>query len=247
MAEVSKIPILKIGDVAAGNYLDIRADGTTRKVGDATTWKDMVGDLFGKQLASLVGKVDYDFDENAVKFQSGGSISVLNDRVGANLQINHEFRVGSGITFKAHIHWFQEIISGAISHAFTLTMRWRLQRNGYAKATSWNTVTSTAGTDDIFDFTGEADGVYNQLSRFPDITVDCEVSDTIQFQMARTDSNGGDMLVYFMDMHGNVDSAGSDEEITKAELLRAALKAKLNEKQGGLDILKNRISGGKKK
>ncbi len=34
--------------------------------------------------------------------------------------------------------------------------------------------------------------------------------------MARTDSESGDMLVYFMDMHGMVDSMGSDEEIAKA-------------------------------
>ena len=80
----------KIGDVQNGNYFEVKADGTPRLRGNATVWKDMVGDLFGKQLASVVGKVDYDFDENAINFQSGGSISTTNDRVGANLQINHE-------------------------------------------------------------------------------------------------------------------------------------------------------------
>lgn len=221
MANVT-YPIKKVGtavqtgDTANGNYNEIREDGTQRLVGDATAWRDMVGDLFGKRLSTTSGGVDYDYDNNAIKFQSGGSIANKNDRVGANSQINHEFKVGTGITFKPHIHWFQEIVSGAISGAFVLTMQYRLQRNGMAKQASWTTVTLTAGIDDIFDFTGEVDGTYNQLTKFPDITVDCSVSDTIQFRVARTDSLSGDMLVYFMDMHGEVDSFGSDEEITKA-------------------------------
>ena len=204
----------KIGDIAGGNYTDIRTDGTQRLVGSATAWKDIIGDLFGKRLSSTSGRVDYDFDENAIKFQNNGSISSSADRVGANLEINHELKVGSSIVFKPHIHWFQEVSSGSVT-AFVLTMRYRLQRNNYAKTTAWTTVTCTAGTDDVFDFTGESDGTYNQLSRFPDITIDCGVSDTLQFQMTRTDSLSGDMYIYFMDMHAEIDSFGSDEEITK--------------------------------
>lgn len=39
----------------------------------------------------------------------------------------------------------------------------------------------------------------------------------------------------------------SDEEVEQAEKLREALKAKLDEKRNGLDVLKNRINGGNKK
>ena len=94
-----------------------------------------------------------------------------------------------------------------------------MQNNGSAKVTSWTTVTCEvgAGGDDVWDFTGEADGFYNQISRFPNMVFDCNVSDTIQFQFARTDSVTGDMLVFFFDIHGKIDSFGSDEEITKAE------------------------------
>jgi len=179
-------------------------------------WTDMVGDLFGKRLASSSGKVDYDYDENAIKFQSGGNINTANDRVGANLEINHERKVGTAILFKPHIHWFQAIASG-VAIPFILTMRYRLQRNGAAKAATWTTVTCKVGVggDDIFDFTGEVDGTYNQLSRFPNIIVTCGLSDTLQFQMTRTDSESGNMLVYFMDLHGMIDSFGSEEEIAK--------------------------------
>lgn len=73
-----------------------------------------------------------------------------------------------------------------------------------------------AGGDDIFDFTGEADGTYNQLTRFDDITIDCGISDTLQIQMTRTDSETGDVSAVFIDLHGEVDSDGSDTEISKS-------------------------------
>lgn len=215
MTQVRESETLKVGDVAGGDYAEVRADGTHRLNGDATAWKDMVGDLYGKRLASVIGKVDYDDDENSIVFQSGGDITKSDDRVCSNLQINHDFRVGSGITFKPHVHFFQEVVSGVVV-PFVLTMQYRLQRNGQTKTTAWTTVTLTAGVDDVFDFTSEVDGTYNQITRFPAIVVDCNVSDTIQLQVARTDTETGDMLVYFMDMHGEVDSFGSDEEITKA-------------------------------
>jgi len=208
---------IKSGEISAGNYFKIMEDGTIRLMGSATSWKDMVMDIFSKRLNGTSGKVDYDWNENAIKFQSGGSITTTIDRVQGNQEINYEFQVGSSIIFKPHIHWFQEVTSG-VADARTLTMKYRLQKNGIAKKTTWTTVTCNTGIggNDIFDFTGEVNGFYNQLSRFPDITVDCSVSDTLQFMIARTDTDLGDMLVYFFDLHGKVDSFGSDEEIAKA-------------------------------
>lgn len=206
---------IEVGDKSNGDYSEIREDGTRRVYGDGTAWKDMIGDLFGKRLLSTAGKVDYDYDENAIVFASGGSITNQNDRVGANLEINHEMLIGTNIEFHPHIHWWQEVSSGAVD-SFVFTARYRLQKNGEAKTTAWTTITAEAGTtDDIFDFTGEADGLYNQLTKFDAITITCGLSDTIQFQLTRTDSEVGTVSVYFFDIHGKVDSDGSDEEISK--------------------------------
>lgn len=206
--ETNGLASLNVGDVSGGDYAKIETDGSVQLFGDGTMWKDMIADLFGRRLYSTAGKVDYDYDENALDFQSGGSISTTADRVGGNLEINHEFLVGTSITFKPHIHWFQDA-----STAYELTMRYRLQRNNAVKTTTWTSVTLTAGTDDVYTYPGS--GVFNQLSRFPDITITCGISDTIQFQVARTDSLGGNMLVYFMDLHGEVDAFGSRAEIVK--------------------------------
>lgn len=195
--------------------MEVATDGSVRLRGAGTMWKDMISDLFGKRLNSTSGKVDYEWDENAIKFQSGGSIATAADRVGGNSEINHEFKVGTGITFRPHMHWFQEVVSGAVE-AFVFTAQYRLQRNDAEKTASWTTITAEAGTaDDIFDFTGEVDGTYNQITRFDDIVITCSISDTIQFRVARTDSVTGDVLVYFFDMHGEVDAFGSELEVTK--------------------------------
>ena len=197
---------LKIG--TASHYSQIDTDGTLTLTGDATAWKDMVADLFGKSLNSVSGKVSYDWDENALDFQSGGVITTAADRVQANLEINHEFKVGSSITFKPHIHWFQDAAT-----KYVLTLKYRLQVNGSAKTATWTTITLTANDgDDVWTYTS---GTLNQITRFPDITITCAISDTIQFQVARTDSLGGNMMVYFMDLHGEVDAFGSAAELVK--------------------------------
>ncbi|MBW2596375.1 MAG: hypothetical protein JRC93_10450 [Deltaproteobacteria bacterium] len=102
--------------------------------------------------------------------------------------------------------------------AFIVTARYRVQRNGYEKVTNWTEITCEvgAGGDDIFDFTALYSGTYNQISAFDDIEIDCGISDTIQIQIARTDSESGDMSVTFFDLHGEIDSLGSEAEFTKA-------------------------------
>ena len=65
--------ILKIGQQAAGNYFEVSTSGVPRLRGTATVWRDMVGDLFGRNLNSSAGKVDSNWDDNCINFDSGGS------------------------------------------------------------------------------------------------------------------------------------------------------------------------------
>lgn len=201
------------GGMSAGgstNKTVISPDGTQRLHGAATAWKDMIGDLMGKRLNSVAGKIVYDWDDNAIAFGSGGAIADAADRVQWNQEINHEFMVGSGISFFPHIHWFQ----GATTK-YVLTLEYRLQRNGQLKTTAWQSVALTASNGkDSFPYTGGT--TLCQITSTPGpITIDCGVSDTLQFRMARTDSLGGTMLVYFLDLHGPVDSFGSETEYDK--------------------------------
>lgn len=205
--------IVTLNDSAGAKVYEVRTNGHYRSSGNA--WKDMIMDLFGKRLSSAAGKVSYDYDDNTVIFKANGNITNADDRVGGNQEINHEFLVGANITYKPHLHWFQQVTGGVVvAHVFTA--RWRLQRNGQAKETAWNLITANAGTvKDVFDFSARPNGLYNQLTRFDDITVTCSISDTIQLQLTRSDANVGDIPVYFFDIHGRVDSDGSDMEVMK--------------------------------
>jgi hypothetical protein len=220
--DVTDGDFVRVGKEA--NHTEVsKTDGSVRLRGESTAWRDMIADLFGKRLNSTAGKVNYDYDENLIRFLSGGSISVAADRVGGNQEINHEFKVGSSIILRPHIHWFQPVISHSPdvldTKEYELTARWRLARNGHGINLSdpWNTIVLTSNlTNNIFDAT-YADGkdYLNQITRFPDIVIDCKISDTIQFQMARTDALGDEMLLYFFDLHGKIDSHGSEDEVYK--------------------------------
>jgi len=208
----------------ATNNVDIDKTLGKRYHGSSVVFKDMIGDLFGKKLLSTSGKVDYDFENNCIDFASGGSIGTANDRIGANVEINHEMMVGNSVTFSPHDHWFQKIVSTdpdvLDTTAYELTIRWRLVRNGYGidlTTPVWSTVTITSGTDNVEDNTHANGKEYMGQSTLAssDITIDCAISDTFQFQIARTDSLGGTLKVFFFDIHGAVDSDGSDEIGTK--------------------------------
>lgn len=205
---------IKTGD--STNNVEMNKTQGVRLNGTSTVWRDMIMDIFGARLNTGAGKVDYDFDENAIVFNPSGSLAVAADRVGGNQEINHDMLVGSSITFKPHIHWWQQVTSNTVK-PIVFSLRYRLQKGNEAKATSWTTITADAGAggDDIWDHTSKADNLYNQITRFGTITVDCSISDTFQIQVARTDSETGDVSAYFIDMHGEVDALGSDDEITK--------------------------------
>jgi len=199
--------IIKIGDDSGYSEIS-KSDGTFRLRGEATVWKDMIANLFGAKLYSTAGKVDYNYDEHALSFDSGGVITNSADRVVGNLEINHEFQVGNGIIFRPHFHWFQ-----SSNTQVEMSLRYRLQRNGQPKTEAWTTITTTVNsTNNVWEYSL---GTLNQITRFPNITVNCEVSDTFQFQLARTDSLGGTVLIYFFDLHGEIDSIGSNEVIYK--------------------------------
>ena len=175
-----------------------------------TVWRDMIMDLFGRRLSSTVGGVDYDFDENTINFASGGDIDTQADRIGGNQEINHDYKIGN-ITLRPHIHWFQNAAT-----KYVLTMKYRHQKNLQLKTDDWTTIQLVANDgQDVGTYPGS--GVYNQITNFKsNITLNnVSLSDTIQIQIARTDSLGGTMPVYFFDLHGEIDAIGSNQEYIK--------------------------------
>lgn len=185
-------------------------DGSLRKIGTAVVYEDIIGDVFSKKLYVTTGRIDYDWDENLIKFQNNGDITSKNDRIQYNLQIPHQAVIGANSYMKWHIHWFQE---DTIQRE--LTFQYRLQNNGEAKITPWSTVMlKTNDGDDKFPYTS---GTINQITTFKneiDITT-ANISSTLQVRIAREDGNSGNLLVTFIDAHIAIDCDGSEDEWVK--------------------------------
>jgi len=196
---------LKIGDVSGGNYTEIETDGTVKRNGAATCWDDMVTSLIGRRLYSNTGKVDYDYDENNIKFQPGGSITNKSDRVNWNWQKLHAIKATSALN--VHIHLEQ-----TSTDAVVFTLKYRIQKNGSAKTTAWTTLTCdvSSSSDTVYTYSS---GTLNQIVKFPSIDLTgTNISDIIECQMARTDSTASDIYATYVDAHVEFDTDGSRTE-----------------------------------
>ncbi len=206
---------------ADAKFNSIIITGSNNKVPielDNVVYEDKAYPLLGKRLSTNVGKVDYDWGELTVKFQPNGNFGSLNDHVGMVTELPHQAVVNGKIY--PHIHWEQ-----TSADAVVWELQYRIQDNGNAKTTSWSSsMTATSGElaencDNVFDYVS---GTLIQISRFKDgsgnyyIDLDgIDISATIQFRLARTDSNSGNVYAEFFDFHYQIDDMGSKTEFNK--------------------------------
>jgi hypothetical protein len=186
----------------------VMPDGSLRAVGSAMVWDDIAGNLFGKSIYSPSGKIDYNWVENTITFQSAGSIKNLADRIQFNLQFPHATYFGPGSTVGLHIHWLQDSVVPRI-----FTIQYKIQRNGEAYETTWEEIIVDTNVNPIYSYTS---GTINQISELVEIDLlGYRLSDILQIRMARTDSEVGDCEVTFVDAHIMLDSDGSQDEYVK--------------------------------
>jgi len=168
-----------------------------------TFWDDIAGSLSGRQLSSTAGKVDYNWAESAITFQSGGDIDADNDVVVFSVQSPHAAKSGSSLHF--HIHWEQ-----TSTNVIEFTFQYRVQSNGAAKTTAWQTVVVTSASN-AFPYVS---GTLNQITALATIPI-TGLSDVVQCRFARTDATAGDIIATFIDAHFEKDTPGSREQYTK--------------------------------
>jgi len=196
----------KIGDGGITDYFEIESDGTMKFNGAATVWDDVQSSLFGRRLNSQAGKVDYNYTENTITFESGGAIGTINDRVNWNIQMYHS-AIADG-SLHPHVH-FEQVSSNKIE----FRIAYRIQNNGAAKTASWTEIACNTDDDAVFSYSS---GTLNQIVAFPAIDLTgVGVSGIIEFRMVRDDSTAGDIEVTFVDCHYEKDTVGSRTEFAK--------------------------------
>jgi len=197
----------KLGNILAGNYSEIEADGTYRASGTATCFRDELNDLIKTGTNNPSSHLVLDLTEGTLDFKDNCD---LNDWALMNVQINHDWKLGSDV--EPHIHWFQNannIPNWLIQH------RWQKQCG--AKTTAWTSVKYTTNACTY------SSGTINQITGFGTITPPVgygQVSDIIQIRLLRDTANAstlftgadpytGDAEAVSFDVHIEVDTLGS--------------------------------------
>lgn len=175
-------------------------------------FEDKAYPLIGKRLTSNAGTADYDYDELAVAFSAGGSMSNANDLVAVTAEIPHQAMKDQKIY--PHIHVWQVSSNNVV---FELDYRW--QGNGQLKTEPWTRMTAESSVDSLFTYVS---GTLNQIIEFKDAsnnhwidTTGYGLSATMQFKLTRTDNTTGVVSATFFDFHYEVDDMGSREPLSK--------------------------------
>ena len=193
------------------NYTEFENDGTMVANGDAICWVDEFGPLIASRLESPGSDIVQNLAEGTITFKA--SARYPTDYAVYNLQLNHDYFLGSIVEF--HSHWFQT--SAAVPN-FLLGYRWQI--NGQAKITAW---TNLPLNYIIFSYSA---GTLVQISDgensiTPPATVD--LSAIFQARLYRdytnvsglfsgAESSGLAVDMLFSDMHRRRNKLGSREE-----------------------------------
>lgn len=190
----------------------IEQNGTTVNTGTALTWVDSLHPLIGQRLFSAAGRIDYNYDEVAVKFQS--NCRYPDDFMCILAQINHDWAVETDIT--GHMHWIQD--SAAVPNWL---IRYRWHENGETTP-AWINV---ALTNSIYTYVA---GTILQIhdGMVADATGIITVSNLIDIKIYRDVTNASglfvgaegapaDQLAKEFDLHYLVDMSGSRAEYDK--------------------------------
>jgi hypothetical protein len=182
-----KFDELSVGDDT--NNTTFEADGTMQAIGDATCFRDELNDLIKSASQNPSSHLVYDYTEGTLDFKDSCD---LNDWALMNIQINHDWKLGSAI--EPHIHWFQ---NAAEMPNWMIQYRWQKQCS--AKTTDW---TSLAWTENACEY---VIGTINQVTSFGLIEAPegyGEVSDIVQFRLLRDNDNDSGL---FDEIGGGVD------------------------------------------
>lgn len=194
------------------DYSEFEDDGTLKFNGEATVWRDEMNELIGKKLESPASDITVDETSSSLLYDDDSEVA---DYVMMNVQLNHDWKVGSSIY--PHLHWRQ----GAAAYPNWL-IQWRWQIQGEEETASWQYQKVSA-----HQFTWSA-GTLNQISNFGAITAPAGagISDIVQFRLIRdcsdtstlygdSDPLAGDASAVNFDVHIECDTIGSRSEFSK--------------------------------
>lgn len=188
--------LTNITQTAAG---DLEFTGTPILKGSATCFNDMLFPFTqSKQGANL--KPDFDYTNIGLLFPQNDATEI----VYITAQLPHSYKLGSDI--HPHVHWQQSAAT-----AVTWKMDYKWFNNGAAVPANYTTISTNTG---VFSYSS---GNLSQISSFPVISGTGKgLSSILLIKLYRDDNvTTGDVLGFQFDIHFEIDTIGSREELTK--------------------------------
>lgn len=196
------------------DYTEIETSGTIRMYGDATVFKDELQSLITQLKNNPADQLVINIAEGTLDFKA---TATLVDYAVMNVQINHDWKIGS--TIFPHLHWFQ---NQAQTPNWLVQYRWQI--NGGLKDTTWKNYPLLTNT---FPNPGAGETKI-QISHNGGITppVGAGLSDILQLRIIRDTNNDsgefsgidtytGLVNAINLDVHYEINSIGSNEEYVK--------------------------------
>lgn len=195
------------------NYSKFDTNGTLRMSGDATVYKDKLQSLLTQIKNIPSDQLIVNYAEGTLDFKD---TSTLSDYALMNVQINHDWQIGSDV--HPHIHWFQNQVSIP-----NWLVQYRWQANGQPKTTAWSNFVLDHST---FSYTsGTILQIEGSTSRITP-PINAGLSDILQLRLIRDTQNTSGLFsgvdtytglarTLNFDVHYKINSIGSNEEFTK--------------------------------
>jgi len=203
-------------NIALGNYTEFEIDGSLEFIGDATVWEDLRFPLSGQRLDSSSGRIDFNYFNGGVDYQSNARYP--DEPVSMLAQLSHGTKFDE---IRPHMHWLQ--ISSDVPN-WLLAYKVIENSETTTKETDFSNHTLLTIQSHAFTYVS---GNLVQISSFGAIDISSlGISDCIHFVLFRDSSNtsgefsGADPsssveFVYEFDVHYEIDTIGSRSEFTK--------------------------------
>jgi hypothetical protein len=194
-------PRIQIG--SGNNYTSIDSNGTITLTGEATTWTDFSVPLT-RDKQGQSDKPDYDYTNLGLLFPQNDP----DEKIYLVMQMDHAKKMDSPIYL--HVHYIQ---SEATQPTYKADCKF--YNNGEAVSATWTTISTATSSKGIFTYTS---GDILQIATFPAISAPTNetVSANLDLIFYRDDNDlTGDSLAKYLDFHYEIDSLGSDDELSK--------------------------------
>jgi len=175
-------------------------------------WRDLRAPLISQAFSVGSTRIDYDYDECALDFNTNARYD--EEPVCVTFQLDHDYIEGSDV--RVHLHWIQQEANDP-----NWLIQWRWMKNGEAVG-SW-----TLAIPSVVRMFTYSSGDFGQITKFADISgTGVGISDMLQVRLFRDSANtstlfaGGDpytvgALGVELDVHVQVETLGSVNEYSK--------------------------------